>query len=113
MESTITAFFLSKINALVFSLGGALLALSFRDDAERSYLIGAINLMGSWFIGFSMGDAISHHYQLTGGTENFMFVVSASIGLLLIGGMQKLARSFFADPVGFIQQALELFKRSK
>lgn len=110
-NSSIGAFLISKTNALSFSLGGALLALSFRDDAKRSYLIGALNIIASWFIGYTLGDALVERLVLDPAMSNLAYVVSASMGLLIVGGLHRIASRFFMDPIGLLKQVWEIVRR--
>lgn len=110
-NSSIGAFLITKINALAFSLGGALLALSFRDDSRRSYWIGFINIVASWFIGYTLGEAVVEWHVLPPAMSNLVYVIASSIGLLLIGGLHRLAHSFFQDPTGFIEKLWGIIKR--
>lgn len=102
--STITAFIWAKFSGIVFSLGGALLTLSFSEDKHRSYWVGLYNIIGSWFLGFVIGDAINEYWTLSGGIASFVYVVSATVGLIIVGGVYRFANDFKNDPGGFIQK---------
>lgn len=102
--ATVSAFLWAKFSAIVFSLGGALLTLSFSDSENRSYFKGLLNIIGSWFLGFVIGDALNELWQLKGGISSFVYVISATVGLIIMGGIYRFANDFKNDPGGFIQK---------
>lgn len=106
--TTIGAAILSKLYGIFFAFGGAILTLSFRDhDDNKSLVLVFINLVGSWFIGFALGDAVIEHFQITTSLAGLIYAVSATVGLILIGGAIRLAISFRDNPQKFMNDIMK------
>lgn len=112
--SAASAFVGAKLSALLWSLGAALATLSFTDETRinlnRSLLRGFLNLLATWFIGFTVGEAVNHELQRPE-WSGVVYVISTSMGLLVIGGLYKLAHTFRHQPEEFLQRWLKFWRK--
>jgi hypothetical protein len=112
--TTIAAFIAAKFSALIWSLGAALITLSFVDESKlnrrRSFLRGLANLLATWFVGFVLGDAINAHLDSPSFT-GAVYVFSTTTGLLFIGGLYKFAAGFKDNPQQFISNIWTIWRR--
>jgi len=102
--SAFLAFLITKFSALFFSLGGALLILSFTVVEDRSYIKAVINIIGTWFIGYALGSAVNAYFGISGDLSNFIYVISSTVGLLILGGIYQFASDFKKNPAEFIDK---------
>lgn len=99
----------SKITAILYALGGALITLAFYEPVERQqtrwkmYLLAITNVVMTWFIGYTLGAAINQYLGFTGAIANGTYTGAAIIGLLLVGAFYKMAEKFHRDPEGTIK----------
>lgn len=106
--STVSAFIGSKLTGLLWSLGAALATLSFTD--ENKLLRGVFNLMATWFVGFVLGEAINAELQRPH-WQGMVFVISTTMGLLLIGGLYKMASAFRNNPEDFLKRWWKFWRK--
>lgn len=112
--SALSAFIAAKLSALLWSLGAALATLSFIDESSinRKFSLwrGFANLLASWFVGFALGGAINHELGKSQ-WEGMVYVVSTTVGLLIIGGLYKLAHAFRHEPEDFMTRWWKIWRK--
>jgi len=112
--TTIAAFISAKFSALVWSLGAALITLSFADESKinhrYSLLKGAVNLLATWFIGFVIGESVNDYINKPA-IAGAVYVISTTTGLLFIGGLYKFMAAFRENPNETIKNVWMIWKR--